>query len=851
MSFPCYVYKILISSDDLDEVKAIERAVYEFNGENFDSKILYLPIIHDDNYNLMTPIDIKIYIFCKDMKIIDGKGIARRISEIEIMISQKSICAVYIHNNFMQNKNNKEFNILYEKFNEWGSSNNCMVAGYEVRFELLQKTKNFLSHHHSEIKLFLANQLSALANRLKFSASEYCLFAAEVPDCANRLYKQEFEKKQLPIINDLKNGIYSYLKSAEKLDYVNRKETVMNLMGIFDLLNKNWSHHPLLIEIAGDESAELVARLNGMDKSTGYHITEQSEIIKLIEKLFRNTLKELIATSIQSSHPELLQYRKYWDNSKVAQTFKVLNKKFVDRGGELTRIYFVDSFRLCVNELWFKDMVSMISEGEYPSIYIDEIDRTLIDHYKDYGVYTHEHVPGETADYVLDAPRGNNDNKDLFVTLIATSEQCLDRKRDFARSIANKLPLRRLARYHANNKSCRNYYGEGNINALFERHVLLRNLQPLDNPDKPLYSGVRRFIRKYDREYSWNIISYIDLNHTGCDRIIYVGDTYDNDGGIIRNLQRKYSVKGFICNPKLGLDNILFNDVLFAVDWQELTTFHNQIANQITSSTLAIFDIDQTLWAARGINEIPIDQSRRDAITKILECYAGSSPRFATIYKASDLIYSEIKDVHYNLLTLDNEDFKAAITVFLAINAFTLSPVPNKRFDSFALAPVNCEASIMLFMKQYVPTIPTIENGKDGMLKFLHDAKDAMDREAFDKFVNESNIDAKGLIRLADDIMRSITRDHAVCFREFRNKELEATLKLAVPPKEIDESTPKKALMLNKAAWDYAMMLKRRRVPLLALSDRPDESTYQGSASLLDTPMMIYGDDISALLEGQ
>jgi hypothetical protein len=56
-------------------------------------------------------------------------------------------------------------------------------------------------------------------------------------------------------------------------------------------------------------------------------------------------------------------------------------------------------------------------------------------------------------------------------------------------------------------------------------------------------------------------------------------------------------------------------------------------------------------------------------------------------------------------------------------------------------------------------------------------------------------------------------------------------------------------LTLNKPAWDIATWLKRRGAGLLALSDRPDESTVSPTGeSLLEANMIIHGKDISDLL---
>ena len=81
-------------------------------------------------------------------------------------------------------------------------------------------------------------------------------------------------------------------------------------------------------------------------------------------------------------------------------------------------------------------------------------------------------------------------------------------------------------------------------------------------------------------------------------------------------------------------------------------------------------------------------------------------------------------------------------------------------------------------------------------------------------------------------------------YSAFRARELEEALSCVGFDRNFDEQ-----LVLNKPVWDFATWLKLRGTILLALSDRPDESTVAvNGESLLDASMMIYGKDISDLL---
>jgi hypothetical protein len=58
-------------------------------------------------------------------------------------------------------------------------------------------------------------------------------------------------------------------------------------------------------------------------------------------------------------------------------------------------------------------------------------------------------------------------------------------------------------------------------------------------------------------------------------------------------------------------------------------------------------------------------------------------------------------------------------------------------------------------------------------------------------------------------------------------------------------------LVLNKTVWDFGSWLREHGVPLLAVSDRPEEGTHAGSgASLLDRNLTVYGSAIDQTLRG-
>jgi hypothetical protein len=340
------------------------------------------------------------------------------------------------------------------------------------------------------------------------------------------------------------------------------------------------------------------------------------------------------------------------------------------------------------------------------------------------------------------------------------------------------------------------------------------------------------FIRKYQSEYADIIQDHLGQTYPHMSKIIYIGDTAENDAAVIRNLQSIYmKVFGYICDPHLNLPTLWFDDMMYSKNWDSILDFLASIKPFLNfdRSTLAIFDIDQTLWAPKGVNDGPIAESRKKAIDSILKRYFSKDNSFLLqAIKAARAIYEKSCDKKYIGLTEDNEDYKALIAVLSAIGIDrecidNPSQSPMSRYDSPDDLDWWAESTLDRITRE------------GSIYDFLH-------RVMFLVIICDST-DYPGKFGLNLDLVRQDIQDFGIKFNNgvpapfsaFRSEELSMCRILA----KNDEV--KDAITLNRVVFDIAETLDSLGVPILALSDRPDEATYDDTTSLLDEPMIIYG----------
>ena len=640
------------------------------------------------------------------------------------------------------------------------------------------------------------------------------------------------------------------------LERAHQKEGVMSNSDGSEIVNKllNLVHHdmfdqPVTAKIAANLMSRFIERLHNFSGQAGFTPDSAQELGIVLDELFGDTLTLLQATSIHSNHKDLASYKGYWEDNALGPFFKQKNKEFLSRpGGKIQRIYVCDSLPNVLAEKWFSDTVVQ-HVRERALVRVVQVSEKYVSQYEDFGIYQHS---GNGESYLLLAPKEKNvQEKALRTAVSADPHQVSEYKRKFEKMWSQSNETLEIVKSDQSIEAERQslgIHGEGAINDLFEQQVILRKMQRLDSNECLLPEGAHS-VRKYQREYAEALTTHINNNFPTVKHLFYIGDTYKNDGTAIRNLQAlDWDVTGFICEPKLKIEGLWFNSILYTNRWTDLIDFAARVREKVGPNGLALFDIDQTLWAPKGIHDSPLNRARTQAIKNLIDDYVDLGSKIADSAKARiDLLYHEISEVKYlNYLTLDNEDYKAAICVSLALNAiWNQQELDRGDTDQGAacfqryheLTP----AKFLEFVKtEYLPGfLNSSQTGEANITNFILKTVGAVKTHQFDRYGNNNHIKVQSVQNDIEGIFREIMGTRPVKYQAFRAKEFQESLNRITG--EFNDR-----LVLNKPAWDLASWLKQRGVQLLGLSDRPDEATFvPNGESLLDAKMMIYGKPIA------
>jgi hypothetical protein len=227
------------------------------------------------------------------------------------------------------------------------------------------------------------------------------------------------------------------------------------------------------------------------------------------------------------------------------------------------------------------------------------------------------------------------------------------------------------------------------VTDLFGDFIVLRDLEPRT----PELSGIGVFRselgwdpvyipRKNEREYATALVRIMrDIPPEAPDYIIYVGDTLLNDGGAIRGLQDEQlrgGVWGFLCGatPAQSEDFVL-GDVYFGARWNSLVPFLERATTgglRLGSTTCALFDLDQTVYAAKGRDDEPLLGARWDAVRRYLE---EIIPAYKFDAQRAQALYREFDRDEYHPVTRDNMDYVVLLILAVASGLADGSEIAN------------------------------------------------------------------------------------------------------------------------------------------------------------------------------
>lgn len=349
-------------------------------------------------------------------------------------------------------------------------------------------------------------------------------------------------------------------------------------------------------------------------------------------------------------------------------------------------------------------------------------------------------------------------------------------------------------------------YGRARLADFFGDLVIYRNLEPLDRRLPGLKSAAYRMEipndripRKQDRDYAKAAVWFakqaqkLRKQNTPLSEIIFVGDTFFNDGRAYSNMREVTEWAGacFIGGekpsdpPHAQVDD----DLIFVANrWAALSDWVKWLfaqGLQLDQRTVAIIDIDKTALGAKGRNDHVINEARLEGIFRTMDSVLGNNFDRALFERH----YTELNRGRYHFLTEDNQDYLAYICMILNAG-----------------------------LVDYDETLKEIETGSlDNFEQFLRWVNSRISIHPF----------SESLRQVHEAVMESVRLGDPTPFKRFRRQEFITTVERMG---QLDDDTPVDVLLaeeitLTNEVCELTEWLAGRGVLLLCLSDKPDEAS--------------------------
>jgi len=335
--------------------------------------------------------------------------------------------------------------------------------------------------------------------------------------------------------------------------------------------------------------------------------------------------------------------------------------------------------------------------------------------------------------------------------------------------------------------------------------------------------------RKSEMSYAKIVdVMLSNMASDGAKAIVYVGDTYMNDGRVVWNLtsQDNRWILGFLCreNTSQPAVDFLLGNIILSNRWSSIWKLARGIRSaciELGPSLVGLFDLDQTVYAAKGRNDEALKRARLEAVHSIIHRAVGEA---LYDYEKVERLYREFDQDRYHSLTGDNQDFVVVLTLAGVLGLYDVDEVRNKMLES------DCSMlSIVAGMRM------TLE--KRGARTQLRNVWE---------FIRE--------------VYFNLGADDRTPCKSFRKEEYATTAKRMSRSCEENNTIkrgfdPSEDIGLTRPVVDFIDFLKKGGATVVALSDRPVESTEpnqvldEGGVSLLDIQMTLYGDSVRETLE--
>ncbi len=228
-------------------------------------------------------------------------------------------------------------------------------------------------------------------------------------------------------------------------------------------------------------------------------------------------------------------------------------------------------------------------------------------------------------------------------------------------------------------KSLANFLGD---------RVVYRNLAPADRSLPQLadvWSEVGldslRVPRKTEPIYAATVMRFMQAaqaqrGEPPLEQILFVGDTFMNDGTAAKNLGEHLPMRGFIGADRPAEAEKIDQQgpILVANRWQALTEFLKWAEAEglaPNNRTALVLDLDKTALGARGRNDKVIDQARVNAVRLTVEEVLGGGFD-ETAFRS---VYDRLTQATYHPFTTDNQDYVAYISLMVVSQIY-----PAERF---------------------------------------------------------------------------------------------------------------------------------------------------------------------------
>jgi len=338
--------------------------------------------------------------------------------------------------------------------------------------------------------------------------------------------------------------------------------------------------------------------------------------------------------------------------------------------------------------------------------------------------------------------------------------------------------------------------------------VVYRNLTPAD-PRLPALHDLRPRLnlgdavvpRKAEPAYGHVLAEVLrsarklDLPRTAIQRLVYIGDTWMNDGNAFRNLCASGNWSGWAFMgrdeleqpPQIEVEGSLFQ----ANRWAALPGFLRFLGDKgfaLDEQTAAVIDVDKTFIGARGRNDKVIDAARVEAVQRTVANLLGPSFDQEAFHRA----YNELKQAAYHPFTADNQDYLAYVCLMLGAGLFQLD---------WLIAEVRSGR-----MQRFADFIASVESRR-------------------------AELAHTGLASVHNDVWRCCQAGDPTPFKAFRyNEYLTTASRFGDLPEATVEQILTQRIVITQEVQETATVLKQSGVLVLGVSDKPDEASWPNEA---------------------